>query len=219
MLRACAALLSRLQRLPPRAAPDWPEWRSRCRHCRRCANTMAVLMPARRPSVVTSAPPLLPGLMAASVWMKILIVAARYLGARLRRHDAHGHGLADAERIADRQHQIADLHPVGIREGHDRQASRPWARSSAPPDRCGDRTVSTRALNSRLSDSATTISVPPDHMIVGQDDAVGAHDHARAQALLHALAHLGRGAEELRKEGIVGEAGWPAPGSRCGHRH
>ena len=41
---------------------------------------------------------------------------------------------------------------------------------------------STLALNSRLSDSATTMSVPPcHHMIVGEDQAVGAHDHARAQ--------------------------------------
>ena len=41
------------------------------------------------------------------------------------------------------------------------------------------------------------------HMIVGEDQAVGAHDHAGAQRLLHALAHLRRGAEELREEGIV----------------
>jgi hypothetical protein len=31
---------------------------------------IAVLMPISRPSVVTSAPPELPGLIAASVWMK-----------------------------------------------------------------------------------------------------------------------------------------------------
>ena len=33
---------------------------------------IAVLMPTRRPSMVTSAPPELPGLIAASVWMKKL---------------------------------------------------------------------------------------------------------------------------------------------------
>ena len=39
-----------------------------------------------------------------------LIVAGADLGARQRRDDAHGHGLADAEGIADRQHQVAHLH-------------------------------------------------------------------------------------------------------------
>jgi hypothetical protein len=42
-------------------------------------------------------------------------------------------------------------------------------------------------------------------MIVGEDQTVGAHDNARAQGLLHALAHLRRGAEELREERIVEE--------------
>ena len=42
-------------------------------------------------------------------------------------------------------------------------------------------------------------------MIVGQDDAVSTDDHARTQALLHSLALLRRGAEELREEGIVGK--------------
>jgi hypothetical protein len=42
-------------------------------------------------------------------------------------------------------------------------------------------------------------------MIVGDDQAVGAHDHARTQALLHPLAHFRRGTEKLRKEGIIGE--------------
>ncbi len=38
-----------------------------------------------------------------------------------RRDDAAGHRLADAERVADRQHQIADLDVVGITQRDDRQ--------------------------------------------------------------------------------------------------
>ena len=45
-----------------------------------------------------------------------LIIADADLGARHRRDDAMGDGLADPERIADRQHQIADLQLVGIGE-------------------------------------------------------------------------------------------------------
>ena len=37
-------------------------------------------------------------------------------GARHRRHDAVGDGLADAERIADGEHHVADLQRVGIAE-------------------------------------------------------------------------------------------------------
>ena len=45
-----------------------------------------------------------------------LIVADADLGAGHRRDDAVGHGLADAERIADREHQVADLQLVGVGE-------------------------------------------------------------------------------------------------------
>ena len=45
-----------------------------------------------------------------------LVVGDADLGARQRRDDAVGHGLADAERIADREHDVADLQRVGIGE-------------------------------------------------------------------------------------------------------
>ena len=43
-------------------------------------------------------------------------------GARLGGDDAAGHGLADAERIADGQHQVAHLDRVGIAEVDEGQA-------------------------------------------------------------------------------------------------
>ena len=45
-----------------------------------------------------------------------LVVGDADLGARHRRDDAVGHGLADGERIADGEHHVADLERVGIGE-------------------------------------------------------------------------------------------------------
>ncbi len=42
-----------------------------------------------------------------------------------------------------------------------------------------------------------------DHMVVGENDAIGTHDHAGTQRLLHALTELRRYAEEALKERIV----------------
>ena len=41
---------------------------------------------------------------------EVLVVLDAEVAAALRAHDAHRHGLADAERIADRQRVVADLH-------------------------------------------------------------------------------------------------------------
>ena len=81
-----------------------------------------------------------------------LIIADADLGARHRRDDAVRHGLADAERIADRQHQVADLQIVGIGEVQRREISRsrPSARSTARSLCSSLSTIS--ASNSRLSD-------------------------------------------------------------------
>ena len=51
-----------------------------------------------------------------------LVVGDPDLGARQRRDDAVGHGLADAERIADGEHDVADLQLVGIAEARPREA-------------------------------------------------------------------------------------------------
>ena len=70
---------------------------------------IAVLMPTSWPVMLISAPPELPGLIAASVWMKKPKSETPTCDARQRRDDAAGRRLADAERIADGKHQIADL--------------------------------------------------------------------------------------------------------------
>ena len=73
---------------------------------------MAVLMPTTSPSALTSGPPELPGLMAASVWMRCsrrppAVVDRAVLG----RDDAAGDArlAAEVEGVADGDHVVADL--------------------------------------------------------------------------------------------------------------
>ena len=74
---------------------------------------IAVLMPMTSPSRLTSGPPLLPGLIAASVWMK-LFALAQADSAALGADDSRGHRAFQAERIAQGQHPIADFGVVAI---------------------------------------------------------------------------------------------------------
>jgi hypothetical protein len=61
--------------------------------------------------MLNSGPPELPRLMAASVVERTGVDVAA-----ARRDDARGHGAAQAERIADRHHRLADAHLGGIAE-------------------------------------------------------------------------------------------------------
>ena len=69
---------------------------------------LALLMPMTLPSALTRAPPELPGLMAASVWIRLV----------QGRNDAHGHAPAEfqAEGIADGDGRFPDLDVRGIPE-------------------------------------------------------------------------------------------------------
>ena len=58
----------------------------------------------------------MPGLIGGVGLDEELIVGDADLRARQRRDDAVRHRLPDAERIADRQHHVADLQRVGIGE-------------------------------------------------------------------------------------------------------
>ena len=49
---------------------------------------------------------------------EILVALDAEPAAAERADDPRGHGLAQPERVADRQHEIADLQPVGIAERH-----------------------------------------------------------------------------------------------------
>ena len=147
------------------------------------------LMPISCPPVLTSAPPELPSLIGASVWMKSSNAASpprrrTPLGA----DDAHRHGLADAERVAHRQHDVADAHGVGVAERqrlqvgaidlHDRQIAR-----LIRADHLGLEAAAVGQLDVHLLGAV-------DDVVVGQDVAVGPDDDAGAQAAFTPLGHL-----------------------------
>ncbi len=112
---------------------------------------------------------------------EVLVAAVADAGrSALRADDAHRDRLADAERVADREHDVADLHGVGVAER--RAAAGSWPRSSAARDRSADpiRPASPSKLrpsvnSTRMSDRAV------DHVMVGQDVAVAGHDDARPE--------------------------------------
>ena len=64
-----------------------------------------------------------------------LIVRNADARAGERRDDAAGNGLADAERIADGQHQVAHLKKIGVGEGEVGEFDAGY-RSARPRDRC-----------------------------------------------------------------------------------
>ena len=72
-----------------------------------------VLTPITSPLMFSSGPPLLPGLMAASVWMKRWNCVAD-VGAIHGADDAGGDGFLEPERRADGDRPIAHLHAVGV---------------------------------------------------------------------------------------------------------
>ena len=82
-----------------------------------------MLMPTSRPSVSTSAPPLLPGL----IGRVGLDVDHRVFGRQLPRHgadDAHRDRRLQPQRAAERQHELPGAQRIGIAERQRRQAAR-----------------------------------------------------------------------------------------------
>ena len=125
-----------------------------------------------------------------------------------RRHDAAGHGLPNAERIADRKHDVADFEAVGIGE-LDRseldtlglQLQHGKIGLLVLQDQLRRKLAPIRQRHSDLCLAASR-----DHMIVGDDDALFAHQHAGAERVLHALARDAEIlAEQPAEKRIVGE--------------
>ena len=91
--------------------------------------------------------------------------------AALRADDAHGDGLADAERIADGEHDVADAHRVGVAERQRRAGCSPSIFSTARS--LGASEPTTFALKLRPSVSSTVdLLGAVDHVVVGEDVAV-----------------------------------------------
>ena len=161
-------------------------------------------MPSRLPLVSISAPPELPGLIAASVWMKFSkVLMPRWLRPE-RRDDAHGHRLADAERIADRQHHVADPRlferapsVIAGRFGSVDLDHREIGLGIGA-DHLGGRLA---AVGQRDLDFIGRF----DHVVVGQDVAFRADDHAGAEAELLLFLLAEAVAEKFAEERIVQE--------------
>ena len=131
----------------------------------------------------------------------VLRLVAGHMGEG--RDDAAGHRLADAEGVADGQHQVADLDLIGIGEARcvGRFVPAPVIFSTARSERWSLSTIS--AGNSRLSDSATLtssacsmtwklVTIRPD----GIDDDAGAERPLDALARLTAAEIAEEAAEE-----------------------
>ena len=97
-----------------------------------------------------------------------------------RGDDAERDGLADAERVADRQHHVSDARLLHVAEHDHRQAP------GLDPDHgevgfgIGADDIGRRLAAIGQADLDLVGAL--DHVVVGQDVAVGADDHARAQA-------------------------------------
>ena len=135
-----------------------------------------------------------------------LIVGDADLGARHRRDDAVGHGLADGERIADGEHEVADLQRVGIGEFERREALA--LRLDAQ-----HREVGARILEHDLGLELALVGERDLHLVgalddvvVGDHEAGGIDQHARAERALHLLAagpRAARHAEEAPEDRVV----------------
>ncbi len=170
-----------------------------------CAST-AVLMPINSPSVLISAPPELPKLMAASVWMKSSksVTPSRPRPVALTMPWVTG--LTEPERIADREHHITRAQHIRAAHRHDRRVLQIHAqdreigiRIGADDGGRGDTTV--RQLHADLVRAL-------DHVMVGDQVAVGVEDDARAEAAFHALPDLGGILSQQRIAGGARPAGW-----------
>ena len=145
-------------------------------------------MPTTSPSAVTSGPPELPGLAAASNWMRLVstrLPSRRAVLALQPGDDARRDRRPDAEREADRDHLVAG------RRGP------PWSAAWPGPDRRGPCCAfSTARSCSGCSDDHGRVGLEPveerhldlvgagDDVQVGEDDALVDDDHAGADAVL-----------------------------------
>ncbi len=149
-----------------------------------CAPMMiAVLMPTTSPCEATSGPPELPGLSAASVWITSSIRRPDLRAQRTaeRGDHARGDGRFKAERIADRDHELAAPQRLGIAERGGRQVARGIG---AQQRQIG---VGIFAEQPRFHDAAFGVGQAEfapalDHMAVGQHEAVGRDDDAGTDA-------------------------------------
>ncbi len=123
-------------------------------------------------------------------------------GARQAGHDAGGHGLANTERIADGHRDIPNLDPVAVGHANHRQHRTFGIDLEQREIEAGigkqDLGLELAAITQRHQYLIGAF----DDMIVGDDQAIGANDHAGTQRLLHTRLHR-RTAEKPLHEFLV----------------
>ncbi len=114
-----------------------------------------------------------------------------------------GHGLPDAEGIADRKHDVADQQFIGVGEIERReflmrilQAQHGKIGTAVLEDDLGLKLALVRERNLDLIGAF-------DDMVVGHDQPGGIHHHSRTQGTLHLLRLLTGHAEEPAEDRIV----------------
>ena len=134
-----------------------------------------------------------------------LVVGDADLGARQRRDDAVRHGLADAEGIADREHDVADHQLVGIGEIERREflvrVLQPQHREIGAAVLQHDLGLELALVGQRHLDLVGAL----DDVDVGDDEAGRIDHHARAERALHLLLLAAGHAEEAAEDRIVQE--------------
>ncbi len=115
--------------------------------------------------------------------------------------DAHGHGLANAERVTDGQCNVADADGIRTAEGNGGQVLQINLQDrkiglGVAADDFGNRLA---AILERHDNLVRTRG----HVVVGQQVAFRAHDYGRSQARLHALLFRQVVAEETTELRVV----------------
>ena len=192
--RRLAPMPSQARRTRP-CASSWPSTHAavstaiaKPRPCERAM--IAVLTPSTRPRASSSGPPELPGLSGAVCWMtpsiRRLPLPRRCGRARTRRRSNRR---LEAERVADRDRELADARRERAVDRQVRPACRSAARIDAHEREVGRRivaddaapsTVSPVGVRTRIASRARDDVAVRHHVAVGRDDEAGARAAAAA---------------------------------------
>jgi hypothetical protein len=156
------------------------------------------LMPTSWPVVLTRAPPELPWLMGASVCRKSSKLPSPSPVARPLADDAHGHGLSNAQRVAEGQDHVAHAHRVRVAK-----RKRGKARRLDLQDREVTGSVRAHHLGGEapaVGELDADLLRAVHHVVVREHVTVGADDHARAQSPLAPRLRVGNGEAVLAEE-------------------
>jgi hypothetical protein len=159
---------------------------------------ICALMPTSSPFTLTSGAARIPAVDRGVSLQEVFITPVAEPGSSaFGAHDAHGNGLADAERIADGQHDVADLNGVGVAERkglqvgglHLEQRQIAWLIGADE----------SRVERAAVGQVDVDVVCAFDDVIVGQDISIRTDNDARAEPSLPERSRRAVG-ERLAKE-------------------